>query len=309
MEKTEKRTAQSCFERNIHLFDASTLWKGGVLFLHALNQSAGLRCDGLLENDPATPGIRLRMTRGRVDFDAKLPDWWATSEVISLRYAKLSGKHIYFKYLIAHDSIEVNAVAEERNDQILSLTIKYIERKENGYSMKEFAGVDWNNVEVTAVDVKKKYTAEILDRLIPPASGLREFAPEPEPVFPQHPFPLPGFNPGVVPPYLLSFIYGCVDPEESTRTTRSQVSTRILSLPIGNVENYVGPHSGIFARRPGSMYPRYEPPGMYSFCFTLTNRGGEPDPDIFPQFPSQNPPGGFGPHFPPPRGGGGFFPF
>jgi len=53
----QKESAQTFFEKNIHLFDISQPEKNCVLLLHAINQSNGLQCDGLLECDPVTTGM------------------------------------------------------------------------------------------------------------------------------------------------------------------------------------------------------------------------------------------------------------
>lgn len=116
----QSKSIQSYFERNIHLFNVSTPEKNCVLLLHAINLSTGLKCDGLLESDPIAEGSLINT----LDYDSKLPDFWADSEVISLRYENLSKKHVYFKYVIVNDSVEINAIAEEKNDTILSTSIR-----------------------------------------------------------------------------------------------------------------------------------------------------------------------------------------
>lgn len=116
----QSKSLQSFFERNIHLFNVVTLEKNCALLLHAINLSTGLKCDGLLENDPITEGNLINT----LEYDNKLPDFWADTEVISLRYENLSKKHIYFKYVIANDSVDINAIAEEKNDTILSTSIR-----------------------------------------------------------------------------------------------------------------------------------------------------------------------------------------
>eukprot|EP00826_Nyctotherus_ovalis_P001269 TRINITY_DN10185_c0_g1_i1.p2 TRINITY_DN10185_c0_g1~~TRINITY_DN10185_c0_g1_i1.p2 ORF type:complete len:130 (+),score=21.86 TRINITY_DN10185_c0_g1_i1:16-405(+) len=108
------RSIQEYFESNIDLFTTSAAQRNCVLLLHAMNQAAGLKCDGLLENDPPND-----------NYNSKLPDFWANSEVISLRYKNSNGKHVYFKYVIVNEGIEVNAVTEEQNDTILSVSIRY----------------------------------------------------------------------------------------------------------------------------------------------------------------------------------------
>lgn len=115
------KSVQEYFESNIHLFNPSAAQRNCVLLLHAMNQAAGLSCDGLLENDPPNDGT-LALT---LDYNSKLPDFWANSEVVSLRYKNSNGKHVYFKYAIANEDVEVNAVSEEQNDTILSVSIKY----------------------------------------------------------------------------------------------------------------------------------------------------------------------------------------
>jgi len=42
---------------NIHYFDTSHPAKNCILIFHAINQAFGLKCNGLLENDPINPGI------------------------------------------------------------------------------------------------------------------------------------------------------------------------------------------------------------------------------------------------------------
>ncbi len=55
----EAKSLQSQFEKNIHLFDAAAPAKNAVLLFHAINQSAGLKCNGLLESDPVSEGTIL----------------------------------------------------------------------------------------------------------------------------------------------------------------------------------------------------------------------------------------------------------
>ena len=55
----------------------------------------------------------------------KLPDFWADSEVISLRYEKPNKKLVFFKFITLHDELDIHAVSEENKETLLSMSMRY----------------------------------------------------------------------------------------------------------------------------------------------------------------------------------------
>ena len=237
-----------------------------LLFVHALNQAAGLRCTGLLEDDPE-------------DF-YEIPQKWnqPSHGVYSLRYKSPEKKNAYFKFIKSQDNVSVNAAFE---DQLYSVTTKL--------SPLELKTVD----DAKNADFLKTYQAEVLDKLAPPTQSEAQKPPQQSPFF-LEPNPVDDRNMFWNPQRPRN------DPPQPNnpfgaygRSDLDPFGGAQGPFPLGanSGGNLLGPNNPIFLGGPQQPNNpnlfRYDPVGP-GFDMDIDN-------DLFvPQQPFKNPRGGFG---------------
>lgn len=128
-----------------------------ILLIHAINSTSGLKCTGLLEDDP--------------DNEYEIPPGWQnhTDGVFSLRYKNEKSKeNLFFKFVTEEKVIDVNAISSKANDKLHSFEIKTDDYK------------DLTSDAITTLT--KKYRAAILDKLVPQEQKKEESKLNTEPI-------------------------------------------------------------------------------------------------------------------------------
>jgi len=260
-----------------------------ILFIHAANLTSGLKCTGILEDDPES--------------DYVLPPNWNQHQegVYSLKYSNPKNKEaIYFKFIAEEWLVDVNAVRSTKTGRIYSSSFKEI--KELNESSLEKILTTYKKEILDPINDKEPKTEEKTESNDNRRDPLRVY-PDENPFWRSRNVPAPRGNP--------FGDYGISDLNPVPLDPFGEI-------PTGQ-GNLLGPNNPIFSQgpqpgfgggmgiiqpgpgQPGVRFDPYGPNGVDPFEGERPRLPGNQNPNPFGGGPGPNPFGGGG-RF----GGGGF---